>query len=109
MGGNREWRLLLQEQYVETQPQVSPDGRWMAYASDESGQPQVYVRPFPEVDKGWWQVSTSGGDSPLWSRDGRELVVCVKFCKSIWNPFQATPRAGKVQQESHKNLLLIGN
>ena len=46
----------------------------MAYTSNESGQAQVYVRPFPEVDSGGrWQVSTSGGGSPLWSRDGREL------------------------------------
>ena len=47
--------------------------RWMAYASNESGKYEVYVRPFPEVNKGKWQVSTSGGNSPLWSPDGREL------------------------------------
>lgn len=45
----------------------------MAYASNESGRYEVYVRPFPEVNKGKWQVSTGGGDSPLWSQDGREL------------------------------------
>ena len=55
------------------QPQISPDGRWMAYMSNESSQRQVYVRPFPDVNKGRWQVSTSGGDSPLWSSDSREL------------------------------------
>ena len=73
MEGDRARRPLLQEKYNEAQPQISPDGRWMAYTSDESGQAQIYVRPFPEVDKGRWQVSTSGGDSPLWSPDGREL------------------------------------
>ena len=52
---------------------ISPDGRWMAYTSDESGKSEIYVRPFPDVDKGKWQVSTSGGGSPLWSPDGREL------------------------------------
>ena len=45
----------------------------MAYESDESGQPQVYVRPFPAVDTGRWQVSTGGGTQPLWARSGREL------------------------------------
>jgi hypothetical protein len=39
----------------------------------ESGQPQVYVRPFPELNKGRWQISANGGESPLWSPDGREL------------------------------------
>jgi serine/threonine protein kinase len=73
MGGERTWKLLLQEEYEEIMPQVSPDGRWIAYISNESGRYEVYVRPFPDVNKGKWQVSTSGGDSPLWSPDGREL------------------------------------
>jgi serine/threonine protein kinase/Tol biopolymer transport system component len=72
--GDHKWRPLLQAKYNEAQPQISPDGRWMAYTSNESGQYEVYARPFPDVDKGKWQVSTSGGDSPLWSRDGRELL-----------------------------------
>jgi len=45
----------------------------MAYMSDESGRTEIYVRPFPEVNNGKWQVSSNGGDSPLWSRNGREL------------------------------------
>jgi Tol biopolymer transport system component len=74
MEGDHDWRPLLQERYNEVQPEISPDGRWMAYSSDESGKLEVYVRPFPEVNKGGrWQISTAGGDSPLWSRDGREL------------------------------------
>ena len=53
---------------------ISPDGRWMAYSSNEFGKGEVYVRPFPDVNSGGrWQVSTSGGTSPLWSPDGREL------------------------------------
>jgi Tol biopolymer transport system component len=73
MEGDYKPRPLLQEKYVEWQPNISPDGRWMAYASDESGQNEVYVRPFPEVNKERWQLSTSGGDSPLWAPNGREL------------------------------------
>ncbi len=45
----------------------------MAYQSDESGQSEIYGRPFPNVEDGRWQVSTAGGIYPLWSRDGREL------------------------------------
>ena len=45
----------------------------MAYSSDESNQAEIYVRPFPEIDSGRWQVSTEGGTSPLWSPDGKEL------------------------------------
>jgi serine/threonine protein kinase/Tol biopolymer transport system component len=73
--GDRKWKPLLQEKFYEGHPQISPNGRWMAYASRESvgRQTEVYVRPFPEVDKGKWQVSTGGGWNPLWSRDGREL------------------------------------
>jgi serine/threonine protein kinase/Tol biopolymer transport system component len=73
MEDDRKYRSLLQEKYNETLPKISPGGRWMAYTSDVSGQYEVYVRPFPELDKGQWQVSTGRGDSPLWSPDGREL------------------------------------
>ena len=52
---------------------VSPDGRWLAYESDESGQLEVYVRPFPRFDAGRWQVSTGGGKQPVWAHNGREL------------------------------------
>jgi serine/threonine-protein kinase len=72
--GDRGLKRLLSEKHNETQPNISPDGRRMAYTSDESGQTQVYVRPFPDVNSGGrLQISTSGGDSPLWSPDGREL------------------------------------
>jgi len=73
MEGDHEWKPLLQEKYFEGQPDISPDGRWMAYMSDESGEYEIYVRPFPDVNKGRMQISTAGGDSPLWSPDGREL------------------------------------
>jgi serine/threonine protein kinase/Tol biopolymer transport system component len=56
--------------------QFSPDGHWMAYASDESGQMQVYVRPFPGPDRRW-PVSTRGGTQPLWSRNGKEIFYRV--------------------------------
>ena len=51
---------------------VSPDGRWLAYVSDESGQPEIYVAPFPEV-QGKTAISTGGGTRPFWRADGQEL------------------------------------
>ena len=57
----------------EVAPTLSPDGRWLAYTSDESGRREVYVRPFPDVSETKLQVSTSGGSEPLWAHSGREL------------------------------------
>jgi serine/threonine-protein kinase len=67
---------LLQTEYTESGPKISPDGRWIAYSSNESDQGEIgeiYVRPFPDVDKRKEQVSTGGGNCPLWSPDGQEL------------------------------------
>jgi dipeptidyl aminopeptidase/acylaminoacyl peptidase len=57
----------------ELSPALSPNGRWLAYSSDETGRREIFVRPFPETDRARYQVSTDGGTEPLWSRDGREL------------------------------------
>ena len=70
--GDKKPLPLLQSQAVELSPQVSPDGRWLAYQSNETGRPEVYVKPFPD-GPGKWQVSTDGGVFPRWRRDGREL------------------------------------
>jgi serine/threonine-protein kinase len=58
---------------AERNGMVSPDGRWLAYEANDSGSFEIYVRPYPDVASGRWQVSTGGGTQPLWSRDGREL------------------------------------
>ncbi len=63
----------MQTTFNELNGEISPDGRWMAYQSNESGQDEIYVRPFPDVDGGRWQVSTGGGTRPLWARSGKEL------------------------------------
>jgi serine/threonine-protein kinase len=52
---------------------VSPDGRWLAYESNSAGRFEIYVRPFPNVGDGQWQVTNAGGVQPLWARSGREL------------------------------------
>ena len=67
-------QLLLDAEFEERSPSISPDGRWIAYASDESGRQEVYVRPFPDIEAGGrWQVSAAGGQEPVWSPNGREL------------------------------------
>jgi len=64
---------LIHTSFGELNADISSDGRWIAYQSDESGQSEVYVRPFPNIDGGRWQVSIDGGERPLWARNGREL------------------------------------
>ena len=64
--------MLLASPFNEHSGVLSPDDRWMAYVSDESGRDEVYVTSFPDVGRRE-QVSTEGGSEPLWSRDGKEL------------------------------------
>jgi serine/threonine-protein kinase len=58
---------------AELNPELSPDGRWLAYQSNRSGQFEIYVSPFPNVDGGLWPVSQGGGTRPVWARNGRAL------------------------------------
>jgi serine/threonine-protein kinase len=69
---SHEPHAVLESPAAEDEPELSPDGRWLAYTSDESGRPQVYVRPFPGLE-GRWQISDAGGLSARWSPDGKEL------------------------------------
>jgi Tol biopolymer transport system component len=63
---------LLQAKWTVRNAQFSPDGRWMAYASNETGNWEIYVSPFPSAN-GKWQVSSAGGQEPRWRQDGKEL------------------------------------
>jgi eukaryotic-like serine/threonine-protein kinase len=64
---------LVQSPAIERNGVVSPDRRWLAYEADSSGTLEVYVRPYPDTQSGYWRVSASGGTRPLWARNGREL------------------------------------
>jgi serine/threonine-protein kinase len=64
---------LVTTEFTESGAVLSPDGRWLAYVSDESGEREIYLRPFPDVDQGRWQLSTAGGREPMWSADGTML------------------------------------
>ena len=83
-GGAELWTVPLRGQPSPTRylangfnlahPALSPDGRWMAYDSDESGRVEVYVQSFPDPSLRRWKVSPQHGSEPMWTRGGRELV-----------------------------------
>ncbi len=64
---------ILASRFNEYGQVLSPDGKWLAYTSDESGRPEVYVRPFPNTAQGRWQISIGGGAAPRWAHSGKEL------------------------------------
>ncbi len=70
--GDKKPQVFLKTQFNEYDARLSPDGKWVAYTSDESGRNEVYVQPFPGPG-GKWQISTDGGDSPVWARSGKEI------------------------------------
>ena len=72
MSADRKLYPMLQTPSNENEPRLSPDGRWVAYRSTESGRQEIYVMPFQGAG-GKWQISTAGGEQPRWRRDGKEL------------------------------------
>jgi Tol biopolymer transport system component len=92
----------LQTRFREYQPEFSPDGRWLAYTSDESGRREVYVRPFPGLGRPL-QVSTESGTEPSWSRDGAEI-----FYVQIPSSETTTFKAVKVRVDSKNGELRLG-
>lgn len=73
ISGDTALRELVVTPSDEYAPALSPDGRWLAYVSVESGRPEVYVRPFPNTVDGKYQVSLNGASEPVWAHSGREL------------------------------------
>ena len=71
--GSRQTEPLIQTTFNELNGAISPDGHWLAYQSNDSGQFQISVRPFPNVDGGHWTISSGGGTRPVWARSGKEL------------------------------------
>ena len=66
-------QLILETEFNELSPELSPDGRSVAYESNRSGRYEIYVRPYPDIDSGLWKISIDGGKHPVWSPDGRTL------------------------------------
>ena len=72
LDGKQQPSVFVNSKFEERTPQFSPDGRWVAYMSEESGRPEIYLRPFP-ASSGQFPVSTTGGITPRWRLDGKEL------------------------------------
>ena len=84
---------LREEEYDESAPAISPDRRWIAYVSTETGRKEVFARPFPDVDTGKVQVSTEGGTMPYWAHNGRELFFMESDTRTMMAAeFETTPR-----------------
>jgi Tol biopolymer transport system component len=87
LSGARKAVPLLNTRFAETSGQISPDGKWLAYSSNETGRPEVFVQPFPS-GPGKWLVSTNGGIFPRWRRDGGELFY-ISDLKLVAAPVKA--------------------
>lgn len=92
LAGERRTTSLIATMFTERNGELSADGTWLAYQSDESGRNEVYVRPFPGVDSGRWQVSSGGGTQPLWSFNGRELFYVDPAGQIVAVPIQPGQR-----------------
>ena len=77
--------IILEGAFSYEERPVSPDGRWVAYGSNESGKWEIYVTSFPEAH-GKWQVSNEGGDQPRWRSDGKELFYLAADGKIVAVP-----------------------
>jgi dipeptidyl aminopeptidase/acylaminoacyl peptidase len=92
LDGDRKPFAFLRTNFQERSGQFSPDGRWIAYVSNESGRSEVYVRPFPPAP-GQWQISTEGGAQPRWAPNGRELYYIAPDAELMAVPIVATSDA----------------
>jgi hypothetical protein len=86
---DRKPRPIVEETSNQLQARLTPDGRWLAYASDESGKWEVYVRSFPEGPRKWL-VSTGGGSQPMWRGDGKELFYVAADNRLVAVPIVGT-------------------
>jgi serine/threonine-protein kinase len=92
-----EPRTLLADRFNTNNPELSPDGRWLAYMAGDIGREEVFVRPFPAVESGLWQVSGGGGSRPAWSRDGGEIFY-----------LDPAMRLMGARAETHGDALILG-
>ncbi|MBI2149073.1 MAG: PD40 domain-containing protein, partial [Acidobacteria bacterium] len=102
LSGDRKPVPFLKTPFNERKGRFSPDGKWIAYTSDESGQQQVYIQPFPP-NGGKWQISTAGGLEPQWRGDGKELFYLSAQAQdaplmAVPIKWTSVPEAGRPQE-----------
>ena len=108
--GDRTATFVIDGEFTERNAALSPDGRWLAYSSDETGQRQVYVQPFPDVDGGRWQISTDGGDWPVWNPAGGELFYrAVTGVMALAFETEPTFTPGALTQLFEQIIIIGGN
>jgi Tol biopolymer transport system component len=90
VNGDRKPRTILGTRFIEGRAHLSPNGQWLAYQSDESGRPEVYVASYPSGSSKW-QISTNSGIEPCWSRDGSELFYLSGQGQLMSMPVPAGP------------------
>jgi Tol biopolymer transport system component len=86
LAGNRKAKPLFETEFTEYSARLSPDGRWIAFSSDDAGPREIFVQAFPSGPRR--RVSTSGGSSPVWSRDGKELFYAAGDGRLTAVPFR---------------------
>jgi Tol biopolymer transport system component len=89
LDGDKKPFPVLQTAFDEWDAEFSPDGRWIAYESNQSGRLEIFVRPFPQ-SSGQWQVSTAGGTQPRWRADGKELYYMARDGRLMATPIAPT-------------------
>jgi serine/threonine protein kinase len=90
MFGDRKPFSFLKTPFTETLGQFSPDGKWIAYQSNESGQPEIYVQPFPGPGRKF-QISTNGGAQPRWNKNGKEIFYVSLTSQMMAAPVRLSP------------------
>jgi Tol biopolymer transport system component len=103
LGGERKPQPFLNSRFAESHGQVSPNGKWISYNSNESGRGEIYVRPFPS-GPGRWQVSTSGGAFSRWRADGKELYYLTSASRGKLMAIEIKDGSGSFEYGTAKEL-----
>jgi Tol biopolymer transport system component len=106
LDGSKKPFPVLQSPFDEMDAQFSPDGRWIAYESNQSGRLEIFVRPFPQ-SAGQWQVSTAGGTQPRWRADGKELYYVARDGRLMATPIAPTADGQALTPGAPEALFLV--